>query len=93
MALVVEPFAPMPAKKLLVPVTEMVLEKAKRLVERLGLGERVKFEGRLPRAEVLKAYPRYDVCIFPSLHDTGGYAVIEAMFNELPVICLEYGGP
>ena len=73
--------------------TGSYLAAAKRLVERLGLGERVKFEGRLPRAEVLKAYPRYDVCIFPSLHDTGGYAVIEAMFNELPVICLDYGGP
>jgi glycosyltransferase involved in cell wall biosynthesis len=31
--------------------------------------------------------------VFPSLHDTGGYAVIEAMFNELPVICLDCGGP
>jgi hypothetical protein len=42
---------------------------------------------------VLKAYPDYDVFVFPSLHDTGGYAIIEAMFNELPVICLDYGGP
>src|SRR5205807_6924439 len=24
---------------------------------------------------------------------TGGYAAIEAMFNELPVICLDCGGP
>jgi glycosyltransferase involved in cell wall biosynthesis len=31
--------------------------------------------------------------MFPSLHDTGGFAVIEAMFNELPVICLDCGGP
>jgi hypothetical protein len=73
--------------------TGSYLGAAKRLVGRLGLGERVKFEGRLPREEVLKAYPRYDVFIFPSLHDTGGYAIIEAMFNELPVICLDYGGP
>jgi len=27
------------------------------------------------------------------LHDTGGFSVIEAMFNELPVICLDCAGP
>jgi glycosyltransferase involved in cell wall biosynthesis len=69
------------------------LAAAQRLAGRLGLREQVKFEGRLPRPEVLKAYPDYDVFVFPSLHDTGGYAIIEAMFNELPVICLDYGGP
>ena len=69
------------------------LEAAKREVVRLGLGERVKFQGRIPREEVLKIYGGFDVFLFPSLHDTGGYAVIEAMFNELPVICLDCGGP
>jgi len=59
----------------------------------LGLGQRVKFAGRLPMSEVMKAYGEYDVLIFPSLHDTGGYAVIEAMCNGLPVICLDCGGP
>jgi glycosyltransferase involved in cell wall biosynthesis len=64
-------------------------EKAKRL----GLGARVIFAGRMPRERVLTLYPEYDAFLFPSLHDTGGYAVIEAMFNELPVICLDCGGP
>ena len=66
---------------------------AERLVKHLGLGERVKFLGRRTRDEVLGMYPDYDLFLFPSLHDTGGYAVIEAMFNELPVICLDCGGP
>lgn len=66
---------------------------AQHLVRRLGLEERVKFLGKLPRAEVLRSYADFDVFIFPSLHDTGGYAVIEAMLNELPVICLDCGGP
>jgi hypothetical protein len=69
------------------------LNAAQRQIEKLGLGNRVNFKGRLPRDEVLKIYPEYDVFVFPSLHDTGGYAVIEAMFNELPVICLDCGGP
>ncbi len=69
------------------------LPAAKRMVEQLGLHERVQFGGQLTREQVLKTYPEFDVMLFPSLHDTGGYAVIEAMFNELPVICLDCGGP
>jgi Glycosyltransferase len=64
-----------------------------RRVAELGLDSRVIFKGRMPREQVLRLYPDYDVFVFPSLHDTGGYAVIEAMFNELPVICLDCGGP
>lgn len=69
------------------------LNAAVKLTTRLGLSERVRFVGRLPRADVLKLFSDFDAFIFPSLHDTGGYAVIEAMFNELPVICLDCGGP
>jgi hypothetical protein len=47
----------------------------------------------LTRAETLKLYPEYDLFLFPSLHDTGGYAIIEAMACGLPVICLDCGGP
>ena len=69
------------------------LPAARRLVEKLGLELRVEFRGRVPRAEVLKIYSGYDLFLFPSLHDTGGYAVIEAMSAGLPVICLDCGGP
>jgi glycosyltransferase involved in cell wall biosynthesis len=69
------------------------LTQAQRKATQLGLAERVNFLGRMPRAEVLRLYPQYDVFLFPSLHDTGGYAVIEAMLNEVPVICLDCGGP
>jgi len=64
-----------------------------RLAARLHLRDRVFFRRRLPRHEVLELYPDFDVFVFPSLHDTGGYAVIEAMVNEMPVICLDCGGP
>lgn len=66
---------------------------AKKLAARLGLRERVYFPGRLPRLETLNVYPDFDLFLFPTLHDTGGYAVIEAMFHGLPVICLDCGGP
>jgi glycosyltransferase involved in cell wall biosynthesis len=41
----------------------------------------------------LRLYPEFDLVIFPSLHDTGGYTVLEAMANGLPVLCLDCGGP
>ena len=68
-------------------------DKARRLAARLGLGDRLQFAGRLPLAEVLEVYDRFHVFIFPSLHDSGGFAVLEAMARGLPVICLDCGGP
>lgn len=65
----------------------------KTLTRQLGLQDRVAFRGRLAREEILEVYSRHDVLMFPSLHDTGGYAVIEAMGSRLPVICLDCGGP
>jgi glycosyltransferase involved in cell wall biosynthesis len=69
------------------------LPAARELARKLKIENRVEFRGRIPRGDVLKLYSEFDVFIFPSLHDTGGYAVIEAMFNALPVICLDCGGP
>ncbi len=60
---------------------------------RLGIAHRVEFSGNLPREEVLRAYASADGFLFPSLHDSGGNAVIEAMAAGLPVLCLRYGGP
>jgi hypothetical protein len=35
----------------------------------------------------------HDVFLFPSLHDTGGLAVLEAMCAGLPAVCLDVAGP
>ena len=70
------------------------LEKPMRKrVRELGIASRVTFAGRLPLQEVMRAYQEFDILVFPSFHDTGGYAVIEAMCSGLPVICLDSGGP
>lgn len=66
---------------------------AERLPSRLQLGGRVVFTGRQPHDRVLAGYPNFHALIFPSLHDSGGFAVLEAMANGLPVICLDCGGP
>src|SRR4051812_32901794 len=69
------------------------LSAAQDLAAHLGLDGKARFQGRAPREEVLKRYSEFDVFIFPSLHDTGGYAVIEALSRGLPVICVDCGGP
>jgi hypothetical protein len=69
------------------------LSAARQSAQKLDLDNRVIFRGQVTRQEVLAMYREFDLLLFPSLHDTGGYAVIEAMFNELPVVCLDCGGP
>ena len=60
---------------------------------RLGITDRVVFSGSMPREAVLQAYGEADGFLYPSLHDSGGNAVLEAMGAGLPVLCLRYGGP
>ena len=45
------------------------------------------------RSELLKLYCQHDVFLFPSLHDSGGQVVLEAMACGLPIVCLDLGGP
>lgn len=63
------------------------------LVRRLQVEDRVKFWGVLPRSEALKKLMECDVLVHPCLHDSGGFASVEAMAAGRPVICLDLGGP
>ena len=64
-----------------------------KIVKRQGLQGRVTFSPHIPRAQVLRELYDYDAFLFPSLHDSGGFAVLEAMASGMPVICLDVGGP
>ncbi len=64
-----------------------------RLAEARGIGARVAFLGHLPQAEVYRRLAGAHALLFPALHDSGGFAVAEAMAAGLPVICLRRGGP
>jgi glycosyltransferase involved in cell wall biosynthesis len=66
---------------------------AEKLSNQLALSDRVRFLGSRPQSEVFAAYRQYDAMLYPSLHDSGSFTVLEAMANGLPVICLAYGGP
>jgi glycosyltransferase involved in cell wall biosynthesis len=63
------------------------------LARKLGIIDKVRFWGALPRSETLKKLAECDVLIHPSLHDSGGWVCVEAMAAGRPVICLDLGGP
>jgi glycosyltransferase involved in cell wall biosynthesis len=68
-------------------------KQLRRQAESLGVAQAVHFVPWLPRAEVMAVYRQHDVFLFPSLHDSSGNAVLEAMSCGLPVVCLKRGGP
>jgi glycosyltransferase involved in cell wall biosynthesis len=67
--------------------------RLKRLAKRLKISESVSWIPWMTRETLLKLYVEHDLLLFPSLHDSGGMAVLEAMSLGLPVLCLDLGGP
>jgi glycosyltransferase involved in cell wall biosynthesis len=66
----------------------------KKLGRRLRVDDRIRFLGALPRDLVRRLMRESaDVLVFPSLHDEGGFVVVEALAAGLPVVCLDRGGP
>jgi glycosyltransferase involved in cell wall biosynthesis len=65
----------------------------RRLAQRLGVGERVRFLGRRERAELDEAILAADAFVHPSIHDAPPFVVAEALGMGCPVICIDHGGP
>jgi glycosyltransferase involved in cell wall biosynthesis len=65
----------------------------RQLARKLGVASAVTWLPWLPRDRVLNAYADFDVLLFPSLHDSSGNVVLEAISQGLPVVCLDLGGP
>jgi glycosyltransferase involved in cell wall biosynthesis len=69
-------------------------QRLKAEAARYGVADRIDFiSWRLPRQQLLDLYESHDLFVFPSLHDSGGHVVVEAMSRGLPVVCLDLGGP
>jgi glycosyltransferase involved in cell wall biosynthesis len=52
---------------------------------KLKLEDRVIFHGAINREKLLEEYKKYDVYVHPSIRESGGTAVYEAMSNGLPI--------
>jgi len=63
------------------------------LSEKYNIRNNIKIIDWLPQEELKKYYSNCDVLLFPSLHDSSGNVVLEALSFGLPVICLDCGGP
>ncbi len=63
------------------------------LAQQLGVADRVRFWGALPRHETLRLLGQVHALVHPSLHDSGGWVCLEAMAAGRPVLCLNLGGP
>jgi glycosyltransferase involved in cell wall biosynthesis len=63
------------------------------MAKSLGVADAVEFAGRIPRRQLAASLQSYTAFVFPSLHDSGGIAVLEALSEGLPVVCLDLGGP
>lgn len=59
----------------------------------LGLSDAIEWRGWLAKADVQKLYSQFDALFYPSLRDSGGFVVLEALQNGLPVVCFRLGGP
>ena len=62
------------------------------MVRALGIGDRVRFAGFVPRNEVDRYYSAADLFVFPSITETQGLVVQEAMMRGLPAVAVVGGG-
>jgi glycosyltransferase involved in cell wall biosynthesis len=63
------------------------------LCQDLKLQQIVRWIPWLPQSELAGHYRTADLLFFPSLRDSGGMVVLEALAHGLPVLCTTLGGP
>ncbi len=67
-------------------------QKMKSFVRDRNLTSRVMFSGFVPRSNLPSIYATHDIFVFPSLRDTSGNVVLEAMSCGVPVIAFDHHG-
>lgn len=66
--------------------------EAMKIVRELGIGDRVRFVGFVPRSEVDRFYAASDLFVFSSITETQGLVIQEAMSYGLPAVVVNGGG-
>jgi glycosyltransferase involved in cell wall biosynthesis len=57
------------------------------------INDSVDFISWLPQSSLFELYTSHDLLLFPSVHDSSGGVVLEALCHGMPVVCLDLGGP
>jgi len=65
----------------------------KSIASKMDLSDCVIWLDKMDRDQLLEEYENYNIFLFPSLQDSGGMVVIEALSRGLPVVSLDIGGP
>jgi glycosyltransferase involved in cell wall biosynthesis len=60
---------------------------------KFGVADAVAFAGYLHRQKLIDSLHSYTAFVYPSLHDSGGFTVLESLQQGTPVVCLDLGGP
>ena len=63
------------------------------LSHQLGLTNVVEWAGWRAQPELEQHYRAADLLLFPSMRDSGGMVVLEALAHGMPVMCTDLGGP
>lgn len=67
--------------------------RLKQLAQSLGISEAIDWLPFMSQSELKTVYECHDALIFPSLRDSGGMVVLEALSRGLPAVVLDLGGP
>jgi len=81
-----------PKAKLVVVGGNGLLPSLKRFAEKLKLGDQICFAGRIGRDEMPLYYAMCDLFVFPSMYESFGYVVLEAMASGKPVVVSDIPG-
>ncbi len=68
-------------------------ETLRKKMKILKLDANIEWINWVPQDQLAFIYKKNDLFLFPSLHDSGGMVVLEAMSLGLPIVCLDIGGP
>ena len=64
-----------------------------KVIDELGLADRVIFPGWIPHADLPAVYALADLFVFPSLHEGFGIPLLEAMACGCPIVTANTGSP
>tara|TARA_B110000285_G_scaffold227325_1_gene288469 strand:- start:901 stop:1674 length:774 start_codon:yes stop_codon:yes gene_type:complete len=67
--------------------------KFKKAAIKLQIDKDVNWLGKIERDELLSIFNKSDLLLYPSLRDSGGFTVLDALSQGLPVATLNLGGP
>lgn len=67
-------------------------KRIKKKISKYKLNEKFVFVGRVEKNKVEYYYKTHDCFLFPSLRESSGNVLVEALTNGLPIICLAAGG-